>query len=124
MDFPLSWRSATVSEFGGLPNNFIYEEWWGWELVGVGAGPSKFKTVTVATGNKTFATYNGLLYSKDGKTLFACPSGLKAVTIRKGTNTIKSDAFMGCSLLEAIEIPEGVIPEMVHVDDGWCDPFD
>ena len=53
----------------------------------------------VVSANQHYSVINGLLCSKDGKTLVACPGGLTSVTIPEGVTSIGSSAFSGCSNL-------------------------
>nr|WP_290994620.1 leucine-rich repeat protein [Gordonibacter sp.] len=50
-----------------------------------------------------FASYDGVLYSKDLKTLVACPAGIGAsIVIPTETETIDKDALAGCKDLASI----------------------
>ncbi len=66
--------------------------------------------IQIAEGNASFAAWDGLVYSKDGKILLFCPCGKTgAVTIREGTLEISGDAFGYGLLLDTIVLPEGVV---------------
>ena len=55
--------------------------------------------VEVGEGSATFASRNGILYSKDMKTLMACPPGAaEAAVIPESVEAIASGAFAGCAL--------------------------
>ena len=61
------------------------------------------KIIDVAADNQNYATYDGLLYTKNGVSLIACPQGLTgSVTVREGTITIWEYAFG--SNLQATEV--------------------
>jgi len=64
----------------------------------------------VAEGNPAFAACDGLLYSKDGTTLVACPlARTEPVEVREGTLEIGPYAFYSYYLkTSSIVIPEGV----------------
>ncbi len=67
--------------------------------------------IRVAEGNPRYASYDGLLYTKDGKTLLACPLGRTGtVSVREGTLEIGDRAFYygGNLMASEIIIPEGV----------------
>ena len=87
--------------------------------------------ITVAGGNKKYKSVDGVLYSKDGKTLLFYPSGKddEEFTVPDGVKTIDSFganeslvsiklpdsleeigdyAFDGCEARESIKIPDGV----------------
>lgn len=63
--------------------------------------------LTVDPNNEHFASYDGILYSKDGKTLYACPRayGRKVVAVREGTETITPGALIDCVGIEEIIFP-------------------
>ena len=52
------------------------------------------KSITIASGNKQFMTRDGIVYSKDGKTIICCPSGLPLESFKNTTaTTIEEYAF-------------------------------
>ena len=62
----------------------------------------------VAGGNHQYHSKNGLLVSKDGRTLISVPGGLGNVTIPDNVVDIGAGAFYGCNKLSNVTIPEGV----------------
>ena len=76
----------------------------------VGAFDACFSLISfnVVNGNSNYSAINGLLCSKDGKTLLACPPGLATVTIPEGVASIGDSAFSGCSGLTSVTIPSSV----------------
>lgn len=72
----------------------------------------------VSSSNQTLAAYDGLLYSKDLKTLYYCPAAKEGtVTIPEGTTKILGDVFSDCS---ADKLKEIVIPASVtDIQCGW-----
>ena len=65
--------------------------------------------INVHASNTAYKSVDGVLYTKDGKTLICCPLAKSgSVTIPSGTTTIKSDAFDGCSKVTGISIPVSV----------------
>ena len=91
-------------------------------------GCSGLLSITVGSGNANYSSANGLLLSKDGKTLvtgvngdvsipdgvtsiedsaFSGYSGLKSVTIPDSVTSIATSAFSGCSGLLSITVEEG-----------------
>ena len=92
-------------------------------------GCSGLMSISVGSGNANYKSVNGLLLSKDGKTLIAgvngnvvipdgvtsigdwaffCCSGLTSVTIPNSVRSIGDHAFDGCSGLTSVTIPNGV----------------
>lgn len=77
------------------------------------SGCPSLKAIEVDPKNQSFSSKNGVLYSKNADTLFYVPN--KSAEIKNGTytipNTVKiigTSAFMGCSLLKTISIPNSV----------------
>ena len=72
-------------------------------------GCTNLKKIEVIQSNKTFSAKNGVLYSKDGKTLVALPKGIEgSYGIPEGVENIYSKAFSGCNKLNSITIPKSV----------------
>ena len=69
---------------------------------------SSLKQITVDSGNQSFTSIGGVLYTKDRSILLSCPKALTTVTIQKGVTTIGAWAFTGCNGLKSVIIPEGV----------------
>lgn len=64
------------------------------------------ETIVVDSNNSSFMTIDGLLYTKDGKTLLACPRGRKGmVKVAEGTETVMQGAFIDCPLVSAVDLP-------------------
>jgi hypothetical protein len=66
-------------------------------------------TINVGSGNNAYASEDGILYSKDKKTLIACPSGKTATsfTIPNSVTRIEKSAF-SYSRLTSVTIPDSV----------------
>ena len=100
-------------------------------------------SIVVSGGNSAYSSANGLLLSKDGKTLltgvngdiaiphgvaticgmaFCNRKGLRRVTIPDSVTNIEDGAFFGCSQLTKVEIPAGTANMSIGVNsfDG-CD---
>ncbi len=70
-------------------------------------GCSGLKSFEVAPDNKTFTSQNGVLYSKDMKTLVKCPEGMTGnYSVPDGVQTIEKWAFDNCSGLTKIGLPD------------------
>lgn len=78
------------------------------QLTHMGQLPA-LERVEVDPNNPTFASKDGLLYSKDGKTLLTCPRGRQgSVTIADGVETVLEGAFAGCRALSEVSLPATV----------------
>ena len=69
------------------------------------------ESITVAPENKFFDSKDGVLYTKDMKTIVAYPIGKKSVSfvIPSGVTKIEAGAFYECTTLKNITIPKSVI---------------
>ncbi len=78
--------------------------------IGDGAfcGCHKLMQFIVSERNSNFYSQNGVLLSKDGKTLIAWSSAEGDVVIPGGVMTIGGDAFRDCTSLSSLVIPKGV----------------
>ena len=74
------------------------------------AGCTGLQTITVNSGNTVYKSENGVLLSKDGKTLGCYPAGKTDSTyaIPGRVAGIAAQAFAGCTKLETITIPASV----------------
>ena len=68
------------------------------------------KEINVSEDNTAYTSIDGILYTKDGKILIACPMGKEEtnITIPNGVTSIDYSAFKGCSNLASITIPNSV----------------
>ncbi len=70
---------------------------------------SSLTSINVDANNTVYQSIDGVLFTKNGTTLVACPDGKAGeYTIPKGVTSIDKYAFWGCSNLTSITIPEGV----------------
>lgn len=62
--------------------------------------------INVAQGNTVYKSIDGVLYSIDGKCLYAFPPG-KSINyiVPDGTEVIYNDAFNTCKLIETVQLP-------------------
>ncbi len=68
-----------------------------------------FTSINVAEGNLAYSSMDGVLFSKDRKTLLRCPQGKSgAYTVPAGVTTIGPNAFGNCRKLTGIVLPEGL----------------
>lgn len=64
------------------------------------------KRIDVDGNNPAFSSFDGVLYSHDGKTLYACPAARdRVLNIPGGTEQIMEGAFGGCTDLRYISLP-------------------
>ena len=77
-------------------------------------GCTELKAFKVLESNQQYKSSNGILLSKDGKTLVAVPNGVTgALSISDGITRIGSLAFCHCNGITSVTIPDSV------VDVGW-----
>lgn len=69
----------------------------------------QIEQIKVAPNNSTYCDIDGVIFSKDQKTLVQFPAGRKGnYTIPTGTNTIGRYGFYQCDSLKQVIVPEGV----------------
>lgn len=65
------------------------------------------KMIEVDGNNPAYSSSDGVLYSRDGKTLYACPIAHGGhVIVRGGTEEIMTGAFSDCVVLNGVTLPE------------------
>jgi hypothetical protein len=69
------------------------------------AGCTALASITVAAGNLNYKAENGMLLSKDGKTLIGYPAASGMVTLN-GIETVGGSAFYGCTALTTVSLPK------------------
>ena len=73
------------------------------------SGCSGLTSINIDENNTSYKSIEGILYSKDGKTLIQCPGGKTgSITIPASVTSIGEEAFSGCSGLTSITIPSSV----------------
>ena len=65
---------------------------------------SNMESYSVSKDNTVYASKDGILYSKDLKTLKKCPAAATKCIVPKGVTTIENDAFYECRKLEEFEV--------------------
>ena len=70
-------------------------------------GNETLQTITVAADNPTYSTVDGLLLTKDEKTLVSVPGGRTTCTIPDGVTTLQTEVF-NSSKVTAVTIPASV----------------
>ena len=100
---PLAFSGCTTFTNITIPQSVIQ--------VGNGAfyNCSNLTAILVDANSTHFASINGALYSKDGKTLYSYPAGLTTVTLANTIEVIVDSAFVGCSKLTGtLTFPESL----------------
>ena len=64
--------------------------------------------IEVSEENNNFCDVEGVVYSKDKTTIVKCPTGRESYSIIEGTTIIGDSAFMGCSLVANVTMPNSV----------------
>ena len=73
-------------------------------------GPTTLTNINVDSANPNYKSINGVVYSKDGTTLVAYPTGRtdKKFTVPSGVKTIGAYAFSRNQNIEEVVLPEGL----------------
>lgn len=67
------------------------------------------KNISVDANNSHFSAYDGVLYTKDGKTLYACPRAFEGkLTVHEGTETIEQGSLADVPGITSVEFPASV----------------
>lgn len=75
----------------------------------ISSTPNVFNSINVVEGNPVYSSVDGVLFSKDKKTLIFCPKGKSgSFAIPSGVKVIGQSAFAWCSNLTGLTIPDGV----------------
>ena len=66
------------------------------------------ESIEVDDANREFRSVDGVLFSKDGKTLLKCPQGIKTdvYVVPAEVETIAGDAFKNCANLKSVDVAE------------------
>ncbi|MCM1223343.1 MAG: leucine-rich repeat domain-containing protein [Lachnospiraceae bacterium] len=76
---------------------------------GAFAGCVNLRKISVDGENENYCAENGILFSKDKKTLICCPSANGNLTIQNGIEEIDENAFYACESLVSVKIPDTVV---------------
>ena len=88
-------RNATSIDSGPFENAF--------------SGAANLERIDVSSDNVAYQSIDGVLYSKDGKTLVAVPNGRQGVFVVPNSVTeIGTNSFLDCKLLTGVAIPNSV----------------
>ena len=71
-------------------------------------GCSSLTDINVSSGNSTYASMDGCLYTKDKTELLVWPGGKTKAEIPEGVTSIGANAFLWCSSLTEVTIPGSV----------------
>ncbi len=103
------WRGA-FNGCSGLISAKVNSQNEYFDFSGAFQGCSALTEVIFPSGHPHFRSINGVVYSKDKKTLVFCPAAKKgAFTIPDHVNYVQSGAFAGCKKLTKVNIPDSVI---------------
>ncbi len=73
------------------------------------AGCNALSEINVSAANKNYKSVDGILYSKDGKTLVYCPATKSGeITVPSGVQTVAPGAFIGCSGITSVTLPNSL----------------
>ncbi|MBQ7475001.1 MAG: leucine-rich repeat protein, partial [Clostridia bacterium] len=71
-------------------------------------GCGSLEKINISPGNRTYLSFDGILLSRGGTCVEACPGAKENVKIPSGAANIRPGAFEGCSNLRTVVVPEGV----------------
>lgn len=72
---------------------------------GAFSGDTNLASISIA-GGAAYASYDGCVYTGDGRQLLLCPQGKTGISIAPGTASIASGAFTGCNYLLSAVVPD------------------
>jgi len=73
-----------------------------------GAFSGDVNLASISAAGGSYSSYDGCVYSGDGKQLLLCPQGKTGIAFSPQTVSITSGAFSGCSYLLSVTIPASV----------------
>ncbi len=83
---------------------------------------ASLSAINVDMYNDSYYSVNGVLYDMALATLVVCPAGKQgAYTVKDGTTTIAEDAFIGCTGITEVEIPNSVTTIANNAFNGCAD---
>ena len=103
--------SVTNVEKGAFASAFLFGTMGGLgSFRSASVGSRSLTTIEVAEDNQNYRSIDGVLFSKDGKTLLRYPAGREQekYVAPEGVETIGPNAFSNCYLLTEIEFPSSV----------------
>jgi len=86
-------------------------------------GCYSLEAINISDDNPNYTSKDGILYTRDMKTLLECPGAKTGVTIPDSVKSIESGAFAECKNLTSITIPNSVTSIGVETEFGGCGPF-
>ncbi len=72
------------------------------------SGCDAMKQINVAAGNQTYTSVDGVVYTKDGTKLIACPNAKESITILETVTSIPPESFRACGKLTSVRLPASV----------------
>ncbi|OXS25252.1 MAG: hypothetical protein BI182_05845 [Acetobacterium sp. MES1] len=73
------------------------------------SGCFKLAEIVVDPKNAYFKVVNGMLLSRSGETIYACPAAKSSVDIPEGVTVISESAFSDCEKLQTIALPASLL---------------
>lgn len=96
----------------------------GVEIIGEGVftNCAELTAINVAPKNRKFASVDGILYDAEIKNLICCPAGKTGtVVVHDNAVAIGGDAFIGCTGIDVVEIPDSVAEIAPNAFNGCSD---
>ncbi|MBO7667649.1 MAG: leucine-rich repeat protein [Firmicutes bacterium] len=64
--------------------------------------------INVASDNRSYSSFDGLLYDKSGATLLRCPEGRESCSFAREMTAVGERAFYACAKLTGVDLPDGL----------------
>lgn len=106
---PSTVTSLTYTRFSPNLSEGYHADWFDYSTLPTTLAYMTFydlENIEILSDHLSFKSIDGVLYSKDGKTLILCPRGRKGeFVIPDGVERLENKSFYGCNQLEKITLP-------------------
>ena len=73
-------------------------------------GCKNLQSIYVASGNKEYSSFDGMLFNKSQSLLYCCPPGRSGkITIPSAVSTLGERSFYNCKQITSVDIPTSVV---------------
>ena len=104
--YAVEYDNASLVTHWGVDENDWDTAFWTYGKTSLWGTSQKGLRISAEEGSETFAVIDGLLYSKDGKTLLRVPPSIRStLVLPEGTERIAPLAMKGCADIETLILP-------------------